>query len=220
MGQVASDINPISVLAKAVASMCHDCTKFVLNSCESECDCCCSCWRFGFHTYKISDSDSDSEPTLCCGEWHNPDYWTFSLFLLRVKNVAFCLCFGLFHSLEICCNFVGISLDWALELTIQPTELFFDESSLLNFFLVFAACEKHVILLMFWLVWHVKNLSEIRRIAWSTTKMGRAAFCPEAFSWVLWAFLVGIYDGYVYKYIWSWACAVNCNPAPFRQLSR
>ena len=124
MGQVASDINPISVLAKAVASMCHDCTKFVLNSCESECDCCCSCWKFGFHTYKVSDSDSDEGPTLCCGEWHNPDYWTFSLFLMRVKNVAFCLCFGLFHSLEICCNFVGISLDWALELTIQPTELF------------------------------------------------------------------------------------------------
>ena len=69
MGQVASDINPISVLAKAVASMCHDCTKFVLNSCESECDC-CSCWKFGFHTYKVSDSDSDSEPSaLCCGEY-------------------------------------------------------------------------------------------------------------------------------------------------------
>ena len=68
MGTVASDFNPISVLAKTVASMCHDCTKFVLNSCESECDC-CSCWKFGFHTYKVSDSDSDSEPSaLCCGE--------------------------------------------------------------------------------------------------------------------------------------------------------
>ena len=73
MVQVASDINPISALAKAVASMCHDCTKFVLNSCESEYDC-CSCWMFGCHTYKVSDSDSDQEPTLCCGEWHNPDY--------------------------------------------------------------------------------------------------------------------------------------------------
>ena len=54
-----------------------------------------------------------------------------------------------------------------MELTIQPTELFFDESRLLNFFLVFAACEKHVILLMFWLVSLVGNLSEIRRIACS-----------------------------------------------------
>ena len=65
MGQVASEMNPISAVAKAVASMCHDCTKFVLNSCESECDC-CSCWKFGFHTYKVSDSDSDSSNTPCC----------------------------------------------------------------------------------------------------------------------------------------------------------
>ena len=68
MGAVASDINPISAIAKAVASMCHDCTKFVLNSCESECDC-CSCWKFGFHTYKVSDSDSDSSNVPCCDYW-------------------------------------------------------------------------------------------------------------------------------------------------------
>ena len=66
MGQIASDINPISAVAKAVASMCHDCTKFVLNSCESECDC-CSCWKFGFHTYKVSSSSSSSDEDMCCG---------------------------------------------------------------------------------------------------------------------------------------------------------
>ena len=38
----------------------------------------------------------------------NPTYWTFSFFLLCVKNVAFCLCFGLFDSLWICRNFVGL----------------------------------------------------------------------------------------------------------------
>ena len=32
-------------------------------------------------------------------------------------------------------------------------------------------------------------------------KRGRVAFCPEASSWVWWAFLVGIYDGYVYIYM-------------------
>ena len=66
MGQVASEMNPISAVAKAVASMCHDCTKFVLNSCESECDC-CSRWKFGFHTYKVSSSSSSSDEDMCCG---------------------------------------------------------------------------------------------------------------------------------------------------------
>ena len=70
MGQVASDINPVSVLAKAISSMCHDCTKFVLNSCDSECNC-CSCWQFGFHTHKVSSSSSDSdELPPCCFEWY------------------------------------------------------------------------------------------------------------------------------------------------------
>ena len=66
MGQVASEINPISAVAKAVASMCHDCTKFVLNSCESECEC-CSCWKFNFHTHKVSSSSSSSDEDMCCG---------------------------------------------------------------------------------------------------------------------------------------------------------
>ena len=66
MGTVASNINPISAVAKAVTAVCHDCAKFVLNSCESECDC-CSCWRFGFHTYKVSDSDSSSDSPCCDG---------------------------------------------------------------------------------------------------------------------------------------------------------
>ena len=58
-------------------------------------------------------------------------------------------------------------------------------------------------------------MSEIRRIAWPTTKMGRAAFCPEASSWVWWAFLVGIYDGYVYKYLYgAELVTINCDPAP------
>ena len=39
---------------------------------------------------------------------NNPAYWTFFSFLLRVKNIAFCLCFGLIHSLGICQNFVGL----------------------------------------------------------------------------------------------------------------
>ena len=38
----------------------------------------------------------------------NPDYWTFSLFLLHVRNMSFCLCFGLFDTLNICPKFVGL----------------------------------------------------------------------------------------------------------------
>ena len=67
MGVVASDNNPISVVAKAISSMCHGCTKFVLNSCDSECNC-CSCWKFAFHTHKVSSSsssDSDELPPCC-----------------------------------------------------------------------------------------------------------------------------------------------------------
>ena len=76
MGQVASDINPVSVLAKAISSMCHDCTKFVLNSCDSECNCCscCSCWQFGFHTHKVSSSSDSDELPPCCFEWHALSY--------------------------------------------------------------------------------------------------------------------------------------------------
>ena len=40
---------------------------------------------------------------------NNPAYWTFSRFLLRVKNVEFCLCFGLIDSLWICWNFDEIA---------------------------------------------------------------------------------------------------------------
>ena len=65
----------------------------------------------------------------------------FLVFAMR-ENVAFCLCFGLFDSLEICCNFVGIC--WIARWSSQSSLLnfFFDESRLLNFFPVFAMREK------------------------------------------------------------------------------
>ena len=72
MGTVASDINPISAVAKAVAGMCHDVSKYVINSCESECDCCSLC-KVGFHTHEASNSgysssSFDEELITCCEE--------------------------------------------------------------------------------------------------------------------------------------------------------
>ena len=77
-----------------------------------------------------------------CAEGNNTIQPTERLLVFAAcENVAFCLCVDLIDSLGICRNFVGISLDCVPELTIQLTEPFFDESSLLNFLLVFAMRE-------------------------------------------------------------------------------
>ena len=65
MGQVASEINPVTAVANGVKAICHDCSVSVRNACKSECNF-CGCWVFGFQTFETHESDSDSsEP--CCG---------------------------------------------------------------------------------------------------------------------------------------------------------
>ena len=76
----------------------------------------------------------------------------FHCFCYACKNVAFCLCLACLTRWM----FVAILLEfrWIERWSSQSSLLnfFFDESRLLNFFIVFAACEKRCILLMFWLV--------------------------------------------------------------------
>ena len=66
MEQVASDINPIAVVANGVKSVGHDLSVYVRNACKSECNF-RGCWIFGFQTYETHESDSESM-TACCGD--------------------------------------------------------------------------------------------------------------------------------------------------------
>ena len=99
--------------------------------------------------------------------WHAFEFFSR---LLRAKMLAFSLCFQPMENL----NNAKFQKN-TKKLKTHPKKVrqssvhfFLEQSSLLNFFLVFAACEKHCVLLMFWLDSLVGNLSEFRRIAcWS-----------------------------------------------------
>ena len=70
MGQIASDINPATILADAVKSTVHDCAVFVCNACRSECGC-GGCLVFAVQTFETHEDDSSSSSnsdTHCCGE--------------------------------------------------------------------------------------------------------------------------------------------------------
>ena len=67
MGQVASEMNPATILANAVKSTVHDCAVFVCNACRCESDC-CGCLVFAFQTFETheDDSSSSSSNSHCC----------------------------------------------------------------------------------------------------------------------------------------------------------
>ena len=68
MGQVASEINPVAVVANGIKSVAHDMSVYVCNACKSECNFCGS-WVFGFQTFEQHEDDSSdsSTTTICCG---------------------------------------------------------------------------------------------------------------------------------------------------------
>ena len=78
MGQVASEINPVAVVANGIKSVCHDLSVYVCNACKSECNF-CGCWTFGFQTFEThsdssgdsssSDANCDPHSTLCGPMW-------------------------------------------------------------------------------------------------------------------------------------------------------
>ena len=94
---------------------------------------------------------------------NNPAYWTFFSFLLRVKNIAFCLCFGLIHSLGICQKFVGIVGLCAFYLEFYNSPY---NPAHWTFFLFLSTHENACFCLLFWSFWKFENLSEICQNRW------------------------------------------------------
>ena len=75
MGQLnVAEMNPVTVVANGIKSVCHDLSVYVCNACKSECNF-CGCWTFGFQTFETHDSDcssdnsSSSDATLCGPLW-------------------------------------------------------------------------------------------------------------------------------------------------------
>ena len=148
---------------------------------------------------------------------NNPAYWTFFSFLLRVKNIAFCLCFGLIHSLGICQKFVGIVGLCAFYLKFcnspyNPTHWTFFCFWVLVKMLVFAywfghfeslrICQKFV---------RIVGLS--REAGIKKTKKSRDEHLPQ---------MLGLGRRYIYRYIYIELSPFppTVNPAPWRQLAR
>ena len=70
MGQLnVAEINPVTAVANGVKAVCHDCSVFVCNACNSECNG-CGCWQFGVQTFEPHEdsSESSSDSSHCCGE--------------------------------------------------------------------------------------------------------------------------------------------------------
>ena len=122
---------------------------------------------------------------------NNPAYWTFFSFLLRVKNIAFCLCFGLIHSLGICQNFVGLRVG-----AKNPAYwTFFSNNPAYWTFLLFLLRVKtlHFAYVLAWLTrWEFVEISSDwvfqsgGRGKEQKEKLDRVAFCPEAQNQPFW----------------------------------